>query len=152
MTTLAYRNGVLAADSGSWISNVAYRTANKLAMGPDGSLHGVTGGQGECDTYTAWVRAGMEGDAPRPEPVGDPGDNRSSFHALVVSPTGEVSIWTAHGFERHGQVDYFALGAGSEMAIGAMAAGASAERAIAIVADNSDYARLPVRTISRSGA
>lgn len=150
MTTIAYRAGIMAADSGAWLSNVAYRTANKLAVGPDGSLHGVTGGQGECETYLQWVRGGMAGEAPKPEPAGDAGDNRSSFLALVISPAGDLSVWTAHGHELHGRPEFFALGAGSEMAIGALAAGATAEEAVAIVAEHSEYARTPVRTISRS--
>ena len=149
MTTIAYKSGVMAADSGTWLSNVAYRTGNKLAVGPDGSLHGVTGNAADGCTYLRWVTDGMKGDAPKPTET-DPKEGRSSFMALVVLPD-RVRLWTAHGFEEHERPAHFAIGAGSEMAIGAMAAGATAEEAIAIVADNSEYARLPVRTIIKHG-
>lgn len=147
MTTIAYKSGVMAADSGNWLGNVAYRTGNKLAVGPDGSLHGVTGNAAEGCTYLRWVTYGMKGAAPKPEET-DRKEGRSSFMALVVLPDQRVRLWTAHGFEEHECPVYFAIGAGSEMAVGAMAAGASAEEAVAIVADNCEYARLPVRKVA----
>lgn len=149
MTTIAYRDGVLAADSGNWHSNVLYRSALKVARGPDGSLHGVTGSAADAETYIRWVQSGMEGDAPKPDAINRE-EGRSAFIALVVPPSGDlVRVWTAYGWEDHHGVQFMAVGAGSEMAIGAMAAGATAEQAVAIVAEHSTYAALPVRTVSR---
>lgn len=149
MTTIAYRDGVMAADSGVWNSNIGYRTAIKIAVGPDGSLHGVTGSAGDALSYLRWVESGMDGSIPKPE-VTNREEGRSAFNALVVPPTGDIiRIWTAFGWEDHHAAAFFALGAGSEIAVGAMAAGASAERAIEIVAEHSAYALLPVRTIRR---
>lgn len=149
MTTIAYRDGVMAGDSGNWFSNVLYRSALKVAKGPNGSLHGVTGNAGDAEQYIRWVLAGMQGEAPRPEATNRE-EGRSAFVALVVSVSGNlVRLWTAYGWEDHHDVPFIAVGAGSEMAIGAMAAGASAERAVEIVAEHSNFASLPVRAVRR---
>ena len=149
MTTIAYRDGLMAADSGNWLSNVTYRSALKIARGPDGSLHGVAGNAGEGCEYLRWVEAGMEGDPPKPE-VTNREDGSGAFIALVVPPEGDVvRLWTAFGFEDHHDVPFIAIGAGSELAIGAMAAGASAEQAVEIVAQHSGYAALPVRVVRK---
>jgi hypothetical protein len=148
MTTIAYRDGVMAGDSGNNFSNVIYRSALKVARGPDGSLHGITGGAGEAGEYLRWVIAGMVGDPPKPEAT-NPQEGRSSFVVLIALPSGLVRLWTAYGMEDHHNIPFMAAGAGSEIAIGAMAAGASAERAVEIVAEYSSYAALPVVTVKR---
>lgn len=149
MTTVAYKDGVMAADSGSWFSNVVYRGAIKIAKGHDGSLHGVCGNAPDAEGYLKWVNDGMVGDPPKPEATNRE-DGRSAFLALVVPSSGDVlRVWSAYGWENHNGVPCFAIGSGSEMAIGAMAAGADAEHAVGIVAEHSDYAALPVRTIRR---
>lgn len=149
MTTIAYRDGIMAGDSGNWLNNVMYRGAIKVARGPDGSLHGVTGNAGDAEPYIRWVLDGMQGDAPKPEAT-DRNEGRSAFLALVVPPGGgPVRLWTAFGSEEHHDVPFIAIGAGAEMAVGAMAAGATAEEAIRIVAQHSNFAALPVRTVSR---
>lgn len=151
MTTVAYRDGIMAGDSGNLYSNVMYRGAVKVARGPDGSLHGITGGAGDAGEYIRWVLAGMPGEAPKPEPTNRE-EGLSAFVALVVPPGGSVlRLWTAFGWEDHHGVPFFAIGAGSEMAIGAMAAGATAEEAVAIVAEHSTYAAHPIRTVSLGG-
>lgn len=138
----------MAADSGNWFSNVLYRSALKIARGPDGSLHGVTGNAADAEQYVRWVLDGMQGDAPKPEAT-NRDEGRSAFLALVVAPDGHVRLWTAFGWEDHYDVPFIALGSGAEMAIGAMAAGATAEQAVAIVAEHSNYAALPVKTIRK---
>lgn len=149
MTTIAYKAGVMAADSGSWFSNVVYRGAIKIARGHDGSLHGISGNAADAEEYLRWVNAGMVGDPPKPAPTNRE-EGRSAFLALVAPSTGDVvRVWSAYGWEDHHAVPFIAIGAGAEMAIGAMAAGASAERAVEIAAEHSGYAALPVRTIRR---
>lgn len=138
----------MAADSGSWQSNVAYRSAIKLAKGPDGSLHGVTGCAADAEEYLRWVRAGMTGDPTKPEPTNRE-EGRSAFLALVVPPEGPIRLFSAFGWEDFHGIPFIAIGAGAEMAIGAMAAGATAETSVRIVAEHSSFALLPVRTITR---
>ena len=150
MTTIAYRDGIIAGDSGSENSNVMYRGAIKVVRGQDGSLHGVTGSAPDASVYIRWVLDGMEGDAPRPEATNRQ-DGLSAFIAIVVPPVGNmIRLWTAYGWEDHHDVPFMAIGAGSEMAIGAMAAGATAEQAVSIVAMHSNFAALPVRTACRA--
>ena len=148
MTTIAYRDGVMAGDSGLQNSNVLYRSAVKVARGHDGSLHGVTGSAPDACGYIRWVQNGMLGDPPKPEATNRE-EGRSAFIALIVSPGDTcVRLFTAYGVEDFYSAPFVAIGAGSEMAIGAMAAGASAEEAVAIVADNSTFAAHPIRTVS----
>lgn len=146
MTTLAYRDGVLAADSGAWIWNVAHRSAVKLAKDNLGRLHGVVGNAGEATNYLGWVRGGMEGEPPKPEAT-DPKDSLSSFLAMIVETDGTIYLHTAYGQEEHLNVPYFALGSGAEFAMGAMFAGATAEQAVEAAAEHSNYAMKPIHSV-----
>lgn len=137
----------MAGDSGNNFSNVIYRSALKVARGPDGSVHGITGNAAEGGEYLRWVVSGMAGEPPKPQAT-NPDEGRSSFIALVVLPSGYVRVWSAYGWEDHRDMPFIAVGAGAEIAVGAMAAGASAERAVEIVAEYSSYATLPVKTVS----
>jgi ATP-dependent HslUV protease subunit HslV len=146
MTTLAYRDQILAADSGAWVGNVMHRTSAKLAKDSLGRLHGVVGNAGEATTYLNWVRSGMEGPPPMPKEI-DPKDSTSSFIALIIELDGTIYMHTAGGQEEHIDAPYFALGSGSEFAMGAMYAGGSAETAVHAAAAHSNYAATPIVTM-----
>lgn len=143
MTTVAYRDGVMAADSGAWIGDASHGWAVKLAKGKDGALHGVAGNAAECGTYLDWVNAGYEGDEPRAEALPD---NASSFIVLIVPPSGPLRLRTAKGVEVY-DAPYFAIGAGSPTAYGALFAGATAEQAIEAAKEHASGAFGQVRTI-----
>ncbi|WP_426314533.1 hypothetical protein ACN9MF_28345 [Methylobacterium fujisawaense] len=128
MTTIAYRDGVMAADSGSWMGDACHRWARKLARGPDGTLYGTAGHAAECEAFLAWVRAGCAGSAPRAREEDD--GRGSSFVVLVAPPEGGVRIRTARGDEVYPEAAYFAVGAGKEVCFGALFMGATAEQAL----------------------
>lgn len=126
MTTVAYRGGVMAADSGCWIGDAKHGWAEKLAKAPDGTLYGVSGGTAECCGFLEWVRAGA-GEMPRPVRK-DEGHN--SFIALAVSPGGPIRLLAAGGWETFPAAPYYAIGGSLEIALGALWHGATAEAAI----------------------
>jgi ATP-dependent HslUV protease subunit HslV len=148
MTTIAYKNGVMAADSGSWMGDASHGWAEKLAKGPDGTLYGVAGGAPEAMGFLDWVRAGADAETmPRAEALPDGG---STFIVLAVSPNGPVRIFCAKGIETY-QAPYFAIGAGSATAFGALWAGASAADAIEATKEHGSGAHGRVLTISHEG-
>lgn len=121
MTTIAYRDGTLAADTGVCTNNggcVAYMS--KIAKGPDGTVGGASGRGVFGHAFLAWVRSGRHG-APPEAKEGDRG--------IVVTPDGLI-----HAYEDGGTVTlrgpYFAIGSGTSEALGAMFAGATAEQAV----------------------
>ncbi|MCJ2084608.1 hypothetical protein MKK88_01175 [Methylobacterium sp. E-005] len=125
MTTIAYRDGVMAADTGAKFGDAKHPWAQKLARGPDGTLYGASGTASEWETFLEWVRGGCKGDHPQPRDCN--GDN--SFVVLCVAPNGPVETITAFGRERF-EPPYYALGYDACVAFGAMHAGACAEDAV----------------------
>lgn len=145
MTTIAYRDGVMAADSGSWMGEASHGWAEKLAKGPDGTLYGVAGGAPEALGFLEWVKAGADPEAmPKAEALPD---DRNSFIVLAVSPGGPVRIIAARGVETY-NAPYFAIGGGSATAFGALWAGASAADAIEATKEHGSSAHGRVLTIS----
>lgn len=144
MTTIAYRNGVLAADSGVWIGEAALPFARKLAKGKSGTLYGVSGSAAEGAKFIAWVEAGEIGDCPRGEAI--EGD-RSSFIAIAVAATGQVRLIVARGDEIY-EAPYFAIGAGNVGALCALYAGADAIGAVEAAIAHAPGAMAPIQSIS----
>lgn len=145
MTTIAYRAGVMASDSGVWIDDACVEWAEKVAKGPDGTLYGVSGNAAQCSAYIAWVGGGCYGEEPRATFMKD---DRSSFIVLVAPADGPLRLRTAYGDEVY-SAPYFAIGAGSVAALGAMFAGATAEQAIEAAKAHASGAFGPVQSVRR---
>jgi hypothetical protein len=148
MTTIAYRDGVMAADSGCWMGAASHGWAEKVARAPDGSLYGVTGDAAECETYPDWVREGASGDHPAPRRLGVDGN---SFLVLIARPCGLIEIIASGGIERYRGAPYFAVGSGAATAFGALFMGATAEQAIEAAKEHGEGAFGAVRTVRRDG-
>tara|TARA_R110002012_G_scaffold315261_2_gene528917 strand:- start:5390 stop:5842 length:453 start_codon:yes stop_codon:yes gene_type:complete len=144
MTTIAYKDGVMAADSGSWFSGACAPWAMKLSQGPDGTLYGAAGNAAQCEAFHKWVRTGCHGEAPKPDITGD---LESSFIVLAAEVDGPIRLITAHGAESYYYAPYFAIGAGAAVAMGAMFAGGDAETAVRAVLTHGDGAAGAVRTL-----
>lgn len=128
MTLIAYRDGIMSADTGVWFGDACMPWAEKLARAPDGmTLYGVAGDAAQGHTFLRWVDEGCQGEPPKPDWEKD----RSSFTAMFVSKhaPGLVNIYGARGIEQY-EAPYFAIGAGSEGALCAMLLGATAAQAI----------------------
>jgi ATP-dependent protease HslVU (ClpYQ) peptidase subunit len=129
MTTIAYRDGVLAADTrvtrGGYIMPGHFC---KIGRSPSGDLVGISG---NCAKADGFLRAVINGTA-------DPTAPEEGVTALVISPDGRITVHEAAGrFDITG-AEFWAIGSGTSAALGALHAGASAEEAvrIAMLIDN----------------
>lgn len=124
MTVIAYRDGVMAADTLASDGLLKVAGLRKVVRGSDGTLYGLAGAAGICCGIARWVDGGCEGDRP-PLRVGD-----HTADVLVVTPDGAISAWTDMGAEDYPGASYMAIGSGSAVAMGALHAGADAEGAV----------------------
>ena len=129
MSVVAYRWGVLAADSRAYggHGHPSPGFKRKLHRLADGSRVGVVSAKlGEPERFLAWLRKGRK---PEEWTGGKP-----DIRALLVEPGGRVflfedSVWPSGPIS---PAEFYAIGSGQEYAIGAMAAGASAPEAVQI--------------------
>jgi len=141
MTTIVYRDGVMAADTmGSWSGDVGYGIP-KLAK-TERFLLGFAGCLAFSHPMHDWIAG--KGDLPLHEfykepPTFDAGD---SGVTVLVAPVDGSTLWyfcdDGNGAPLFGK-DFDSIGSGARFAIGAMYAGACAESAVraAIALDES---------------
>lgn len=138
MTTVAYRNGVIAADSGLVGGGTCDCHADKIAKRADGSVAGAAGEAWWMAAFLTWFRA----DKPVAElPAG--GSNSSGF---VVTGRNITLFENNEGNVRSFPIraKYYAIGSGCRLALGAMFAGAHPVDAVraAMAHDDSTYGRI----------
>lgn len=122
MTTIAYRDGVLAADS--LITSGTMRCGHEIKVKALGKLlYGSCGSCGLTDKVEAWMRSGMVGDRP-PLKVGE-----AAGSVFVFMPDDRI-VWMHEDGDTVIRAPYWAAGSGERFALGAMAHGASAEEAV----------------------
>jgi len=141
MSTIVYRDGVMASDSRAYSGNSApIGSKMKIRRLKDGSLVGIsTCRPGLSERMMAWFDEGNPNDKA-------PTD--LDFVALVVRPNGEVffyhdSIWPSGPL----CAPWFAIGSGEEYAMGALAMGASAFRAVEVAAALDTMSAPPVTVL-----
>lgn len=130
MTTIAYKDGVMAADSRSTRNGtIVSERCCKIFKAKNGWLIGWTGSAPLIDKIKEWADGGCEGEPPA---IPKNGDDTSSGLALIVK--GDGSIWELdhHGVLDPVNGDFMAEGSGWEIAMGAMAAGKSAIEAVEV--------------------
>ncbi|MGJ4953059.1 hypothetical protein [Bradyrhizobium sp. HKCCYLS20291] len=120
MTTIAYRNGMLAADTRMIQGTAIIGNVVKIVRREDGLL---AGGAGDC----AWVQAFHRWFLGHEE--GDPPELDDNCKGIIVRPDKTVEM-----FEPMGTIEFkppfVAMGSGKEFALGAMWMGATAEQAV----------------------
>ncbi len=147
MTVLAYRDGVLAADSGAFMGATRHAFGLKIARAPDGTLYGFSGVYAEGEAYMAWVLAGAQGDLPSIRRTKE-ADTEDAIHILRVRPGRAPERLTGYGIETWHDAPYAAIGAAAEFALGALHAGATAVQAVEAAIAHSQWAHGPVRSVS----
>jgi len=139
MTSIAYRNGVLVSDTSVFDRGVYCGEVQKIGMAPDGTIGGGAGQLAEVARFLEWLSGGMEGDPPKI--INDDSE------CIFIRPDGIV-WWIGHDSNpTQLKGEYFAIGSGFKLAIGAMAMGATATRAIEICADLDNMTRRPLHTL-----
>lgn len=122
MTTIAYRDDVLAGDTqitcGNTIDGYVQKVFRKGAL-----LYGATGCSGHADAFLTWVLKGMKGDAPNLKTDDDEASG-------LLFPGGDRVVWRYRNVWTSHHAPFFAYGSGSNLALGAMAQGATAEEAV----------------------
>lgn len=137
MTVIAYCDGLMATDSCVADSYVHVGSATKICRSPDGAVGAASGRVGTAHRFRLWMQAG------RTDPF-DPRSEPGDFAALIVLPG-----WKVYRMDSAGHVypaadaAFHAEGNGRDVAMGAMAAGASALEAASIAARLVPYCREP---------
>lgn len=133
MTAIAYRDGVMAADTAEWRGDVIAGHLQKIVRFSDGTLFAAEGDSEYVEGYIKWRMSG--GDEP---PRADDADD---FFGIAVDCAGVVS-WVPRSYKmiRAGEAPYYAGGAAADFLYGAMAAGASAEEAVRLAIEHCAFA------------
>lgn len=123
MTVIAYKAGILAADTQTiHVEHVKLLHDVKIAK-YKGHLFGLAGDLcPPLDEFKKWWFT-----EPR-----KPMKGRVKFDVLMITPEGHITIADHTGSIERLHMPFFAIGSGKEFAIGAMAAGASAKQAVQI--------------------
>lgn len=126
MSVVVYRNGVMAADSRAYGGRGQCSPGTKVKAHrlEDGTRVGVVSAcPGQPEKFVAWLRAGGVAE----EWSGDKPDLR----ALVVRPNGDVFLYEDSPWPSGPiRCDYYAIGSGSDFALGAIFMGADAVEAV----------------------
>lgn len=140
MTTIAYKDGILAADTCVTDNGAICGTATKLARSPNGAIAGASGNLAPCAKFLSWFARdfGMVEKVARIEGNGA---------ALIIDKDGTVHALDAGYPAFIINAPFHAIGSGSRIALGAMAAGASAEEAVRIACRIDNGTREPVETL-----
>ena len=141
MTIIAFKDGILAADSAFVQEDMMFGTAEKIWRRGDGTLVGGHGDAGYCEQFRQWVMDGEEGDAPE-----TPENQEGYSCGLIVRPNGKLEIHTPRGALPFSGA-YYAMGSGSALAIGAMAFGATAEEATQVAIDHCCWCGGPITVL-----
>ena len=139
MTTIAYRDGVIAGDSAtSGDGNVIGHCTKVHRI--RGRLVGLCGPIEDGEAFRLWLKAGAKPKA-KPEPLDE------DFLALLVEPDGRVVEYGRRLVPVGYEAPFYAIGSGGALALGAMAAGAGAEEAVRIACRFDHYSREPVHAL-----
>lgn len=125
MTTIAYRAGIIAADTlsgyGDWkVPGVT----EKLHRFKDGSVGGMTGSESLCRRTIDWIERGRSTEQPQPS-----GEQRGAV--ILMHPAGSVEIFE-DGAAYFETAPFMAYGSGQPAALAALHMGASAKKAVSI--------------------
>lgn len=139
MTIIAYRDGILAADTAAWRGDYISGFVRKTCRLLDGGLAAAAG----ASSITEWFLARMEQARDLSSPPTDPDDHGFGF--LVIRPNGDVFHGDLNMLMVPVKADWHVLGRSSGFTAGALAAGASAEDAVRLTLEWTDAGRGPVQ-------
>lgn len=140
MTTIAFRNGVMASDTMLSGDNLVRGKSEKILRTPSaGHLVALCGASTMVLPFAVWIELGEPQDAlPRLPPD-------SEFAAFVAYADGRFAVFSQKFLPQFAQAEFHATGSGNEVALGAMAMGASAEEAVRVACQFDPWSREPVQ-------
>ena len=124
MTTIAYRDRLLAGDTMVTCGGIRSGTYHKVGRTPDGHLFAGVGDSTLAERFVIWMQSR----------VGDPPSFEAKGDVLIhVTPDGCVREWWGSGWCQT-EAPFYSWGSGGEIALGAMAMGATAFEAVGVAA------------------
>lgn len=124
MTTIAYRDGVLAADSRATAGDNIIGDIDKIARNVAGDLAGAAGLASYNYAFLEWFRNGEHGEPPKGSK-----DDGNYDRGAIFRANGRIDIYEPSG-QHATSGPYYALGSGRPEALGAMFTGADAATAV----------------------
>jgi ATP-dependent HslUV protease subunit HslV len=121
MTTIAYRSGTLAGDT--QVSGDIKTYSTKVFKLKNGSLAAGAGDFSSIHAFIDWLQRPK---SERPDLTHD-----DDFEALVISEDGVIEWYDQTLRSVPVEQEFYAIGSGAAVAIGAMEMGATAEQAVA---------------------
>lgn len=147
MTTIAYRKGVMAADSKTSFGDVSYARSTKIHKLADGSLIGFSGSATSCERMLEVMKHAIIGGGLSHDLF----QECKGASAIYVDASSE-KVYCIEGGKRSGyfelEGEFFADGSGFIVALAAMKAGASAEKAVEIACELDNNSGGPVTTLT----
>lgn len=147
MTTIAYRDGILAADSLVSGEMVRWGSMTKLTKAPSGWIGAACGDAGAASEFAWWMENLLPSDN-YGTPVFSVPELKDPVDGLLITDKGKIWCWTGRPRFFHLEADFTAIGSGSKIAMGAMAMGATAEQALAVAAQFDVYTGGKIETLS----
>lgn len=129
MTIIVYRDGIMAADSQITGGGTVYGHKRKIFRTKDGCLGAAAGHVGACYLFKTWADGDDRDYLRLSEFVSE---EPNQFGAILVKPTGFVMNFDAKGRRVDVDSPWSVHGCAEEMAIGALAMGATAAEAVEI--------------------
>jgi ATP-dependent protease HslVU (ClpYQ) peptidase subunit len=138
MTTIAFRDGVMAADSAAVMGDTIVHRMKKIQRMPNGALAGFAGDVEQALALLDWLRDGQRGRKPKSKDVA----------LIYVTPSGKILHYNG-GRKAHPIAEpYYAIGTGKDVAFGAMYAGADAKTAVRAAIKRDTHSRGPVQVMA----
>lgn len=139
MTTIAFRDGILAGDSQATDDQLwRTRKVHRIKTSAGSLLVGWCGHVQSALVFIEWLK---DNNSRKPDL------SNEDFEAIVVAETGRVTIWTQNLVPWRPTGDFFAIGSGGKAAMAAMYCGKGAIEAVKIAAKIDPYTRVPVHSI-----
>jgi len=165
MTTIAYKNGIIAADTGVFVGNTFIGELNKIFK-VEFTYGVILGGvAGDCDKSVKFIEWSHHledefiQDTLSPissklrdcEKLNQYGKNDEPFEAFIVvrHTAGKEKIFTyeAPGIAVEIITPFYANGSGRNLALGAMEVGASAKEAVMVASRYDLYTKTPIQLL-----
>lgn len=145
MTTIAYRDGVLAADTACVSGGTLLGSIVKIVRRADGAMAGAAGNATFVTTFNRWFVDGEIAMSPRAEQ-----DEHSFDRGVIFRGGHSLEVFEPRG-RFQATAPYFAFGSGKELALGAMFAGADAVTAVRAAIEHDPHTGGDITVLKHEG-